>query len=108
MFVQRAQRNGSTKTADAKHLVFLDESSVNVDMTRCCGRGKNSWRVADYAPLSTPKSTTVLSSVRLDGSVVLGFSYFENCPNKFGASSSSKLTQVPAAWGDTLSKPGGM
>lgn len=36
-------------------------------MARRYGRGKGGRRVVDHVPLSTPKSTTILSSVRLDG-----------------------------------------
>lgn len=36
-------------------------------MARRYGRGKGGRRVVDHAPLNTPKSTTILSSVRLDG-----------------------------------------
>ena len=49
------------------YLLFLDESGVNINMTRRYGRGKGGQRVVDRAPLNTPKSTTILSSVRLDG-----------------------------------------
>ena len=50
-----------------EHLVFLDESGVNTDLTRLYGRAPSSQRAVDYAPLNTPKTTTVLSSIRLDG-----------------------------------------
>ena len=63
------------KTVDAKHLVFLDESGVNVDMARRYGRGRGGRRVVDHAPLSKPKSTTILSSIRLDGE--LAFTTFQ-------------------------------
>lgn len=48
-------------------MVFLDESGVNINMARRYGRGKGGRRVVDHAPLNTPKSTTIVSSVRLDG-----------------------------------------
>lgn len=51
-----------------KRLVFLDESGVNINMTRLYGRAFGSERVRDAAPLNKPKNTTILSSVRLDGS----------------------------------------
>ena len=38
-------------------------------MARRYGRGKGGQRVVDHAPLNTPKSTTILSSVRLDGEI---------------------------------------
>ncbi len=51
----------------AEKLVFLDESGVNINMTRHYGRAKGKERVHDYVPLNKPKNTTLLSSVRLDG-----------------------------------------
>ena len=48
-----------------EHLVFLDESGVNTDMTRRYGRARSSERCVDHAPLNTPQTTTVLSSIRL-------------------------------------------
>ena len=38
-------------------------------MARRYGRGKGGRWVVDHAPLNTPKSTTILSSVRLDGEI---------------------------------------
>lgn len=52
---------------DAGKLVFLDESGVNIDMTRRYGRAKGKARAVDKAPENTPCNTTVLSSVRLNG-----------------------------------------
>ena len=55
-------------TADQlEHLVFLDESGVNIDMTRRYGRARSSERCVDHAPLNTPQTTTVLSSIRFNG-----------------------------------------
>ena len=50
-----------------EHRVFLDESGVTTDLTRLYGRAPSSQRAVDHAPLNTPKTTTVLSSIRLDG-----------------------------------------
>lgn len=36
-------------------------------MARRYRRGKGGQRVVDHTPLNTPKSTTILSSIRLDG-----------------------------------------
>ena len=47
--------------------MFLDESGVNTNLTRLYGRSLSSKRVVDHAPLNTPKSTTILSSIRLSG-----------------------------------------
>lgn len=38
-----------------------------MNLTRLYGRNLSSKRVIDHAPLNTPKSTTVLSSIRLTG-----------------------------------------
>lgn len=55
-------------TADQlERLVFLDESGVNTDMTRRYGRAHSSERCVDHAPLNTPQTTTVLSSIRFNG-----------------------------------------
>jgi transposase len=58
---------------DAKTLVFLDESGVNINMTRRYGRSKGKERVMDSAPLNTPKTTSLLSSVRADGTTIRKF-----------------------------------
>ena len=50
-----------------EHLVFLDESGVNKDLSRLYGRALSSQRAVDHAPLNTPRTATVLSSIRLDG-----------------------------------------
>lgn len=60
-------------------LVFLDESGVNIDMVRRYGRAKNKERVHDYAPKKTPKKTTLVSSVRLDGT--LAYEFFQGSLN---------------------------
>ena len=52
-----------------KHLVFLDESSVNIDLTRRYGRGIGKKRVHAHAPLNTPRSQTILASMRLNGHI---------------------------------------
>jgi transposase len=50
--------------------VFLDESGVNTGMTRLYGRSKGSKRVVDYVPDVRYQRTSILSSVRLDGTIV--------------------------------------
>ena len=50
-------------------MVFLDESGVNINMTRLYGRAPAGERVTDAIPLNRPKNTTIVSSMRLDGSV---------------------------------------
>ena len=55
---------------DIGKLVFLDESGVNTDMARLYARAMGGQRVYDGVPLNTGISTTILSSVRLDGEFV--------------------------------------
>lgn len=64
---KRTQWREDIKPEMAEHFVFLDESSVNVDMTRRYGRSIGQTGVVDKAPLNTPKTTTILSSIRLTG-----------------------------------------
>jgi transposase len=51
-------------------LVFIDESGVNTDMTRRYARAKDGQRANDHTPLNTGKTTTIVSSVRTDGTTV--------------------------------------
>ena len=67
MRAKREEWCGFAKETQATHLVFLDESGVNINMARRYGRGKGGRRVVEHTPLNTPKSTTILSSIRLDG-----------------------------------------
>ena len=64
---KRREWSETIKPEMAEHLVFLDESGVNTDLTRLYGRALSSQRAVDHAPLNTPRTTTVLSSIRLDG-----------------------------------------
>ena len=64
---KRKEWKETIKPEMAEHLVFLDESGVNTDMTRLYGRAPSSQRAVDHAPLNTPQTTTVLSSIRLNG-----------------------------------------
>ena len=52
---------------DKNKLVFIDESGVNTNLTRIYGRAFGGNRCVDGAPISTPKNTTILSSIRLNG-----------------------------------------
>lgn len=52
-------------------------------MTRRYGRGKGGRRVVDHAPLNTPKSTTILSSIRLDGTTAFTTFSGGTTANKF-------------------------
>lgn len=52
---------------DVNNPVFLDESGVNTNMTGRYTRSKTNERTVDSAPVNTPCSTTILSSICLDG-----------------------------------------
>jgi len=54
--------------ADAKNLVFLHESAAKTNMTRLRGRALRGQRVHDHAPAGHWCATTMIGSVRLDGS----------------------------------------
>ena len=54
----------------AKHQVYLDESGINTNLTRHYARAVHGKRAIDAAPINTPVGTTVLSSIRLNGSLV--------------------------------------
>ncbi len=51
-------------------MVFLDESGVNTGMTRLYGRADSSRRVKEAVPDTRFHRTTILSSMRLDGTIV--------------------------------------
>lgn len=64
---KRREWKGTIKPGMAEHLVFLDESGVNTDLTRLYRRAPSSQRAVDHVPSNTPWTTTVLSSIRLGG-----------------------------------------
>jgi len=52
---------------DAWRLVFIDESGAKTNMTRLRGRGRRGQRVRDHTPHGHWNTTTMIGSVRLDG-----------------------------------------
>ncbi len=52
---------------DATKLVFLDESGVNIGLTRNYGRSRGKERVKDSVPFNRPVRTTIVSGIRLSG-----------------------------------------
>lgn len=58
-----------------RKIIFLDESGINTNMTRYYGRAKGKKRVYDDVPAKKTKRTTLLSSVRLDGT--LAYTFFQ-------------------------------
>jgi hypothetical protein len=61
------------KTAglDLHRLVFLDESGAKTNMKQLYGRSFDGERLVDAAPRGHWCTTTVLSAMRVDGSMVL-------------------------------------
>ena len=55
---------------NAEHLVFLDESGINTNLTRHYAHAVHGKRAIDAALINTPAGITVLSSIRLNGSLV--------------------------------------
>ena len=55
---------------DVNKIVFLDESSINLGMTRLYARAPKNERVIDYVTDVRFKRTSVLSTIRLDGTQV--------------------------------------
>jgi transposase len=55
------------KSIDPHRLVFLDESGAATNMTRLRGRAKGGRRCHDRAPGGHWNTTTMISSIRLDG-----------------------------------------
>ena len=58
------------RTVDPAKLIFLDESGINTGMTRLYGRATKNQRVMDDIPDVRFVRTTILSSVRMDGTIV--------------------------------------
>jgi transposase len=55
---------------DAASLVFIDETGINIGMTRLYGRAFGEERVIDYVPDVRFDRISLLSSIRLDGTLV--------------------------------------
>ena len=68
---RREEWQEQQKTMDQNRLVFLDESGVNLNMTRRYGRAIGKARVYDYVPLNTPRNTTLLSSIRIEDAAMV-------------------------------------
>lgn len=67
---KRSEWKAGQKSLPINRLVFLDESGVNTGMTRLYGRADSSQRVKEAVPDMRFHRTTILSSMRLDGTVV--------------------------------------
>jgi len=67
---QRKEWKEFQETVDPQSLIFLDECGVNTGMTRLYGRALKEQRVVDTVPDVRFARTSVLSSVRMDGTIV--------------------------------------
>jgi len=52
---------------DLAKLIFLDESGAKTNLTRLCGRALKGQRVHAHTPHGRWQTTTMMSSIRLDG-----------------------------------------
>jgi transposase len=52
---------------DVNRLVFLDETSVNIGMTRLYGRSLKGVRIIEYVPYVKYKRVSILSTIRVNG-----------------------------------------
>ena len=67
MIEKRKNWKEEQKTLDINKLYFLDESSVNLGMTRLYGWGKKNERVEDYVPDVRFERTSIISTLSLGG-----------------------------------------
>lgn len=68
---KRTQWRELEQIREKDRLVFLDESGINIDLSRRYGRSIGQKRVIGSVPLSTPQRLTILSSVRSNGETTL-------------------------------------
>jgi transposase len=55
------------KYIDVNRLVYLDETSVNIGMTRLYGRAPKGERIVEYVPYVKYKRVSILSTIRVNG-----------------------------------------
>ena len=68
MKLKRCLWQKAQSSMNLEKLVFIDESGAKTNMTRLYGRAKAGQRVVDNVPSGHWCTTTMISSVRLDGS----------------------------------------
>ena len=66
----REQWTNDQKEMDTSSIVFLDETGINIGMTRLYGRAFGEERFIDYVPDVRFDRISLLSSIRLDGTLV--------------------------------------
>ena len=67
---KRSQWIETLSGANAEHQIYLDESGINTNFTRHYAHAVHGKRAMDATLINTPAGTTVLSSIRLNGSLV--------------------------------------
>ena len=70
MQIKRSKWTENISGAKAEHQIYLDESGINTNLARHYAHAVHGKRAVDAAPINTPAGTTVLSSIRLNGSLV--------------------------------------
>ncbi len=68
MKLKRCLWQKTQRSMNLEKLVFIDESGAKTNMTRLYGRARAGQRVVDNVPASHWCTTTMISSVRLNGS----------------------------------------
>ena len=68
MKARREEWKATQNDLDLSRLVFIDESGAKTNMTRLRGRAKGGQRLVDSTPHGHWCTTTMISSIRLDGS----------------------------------------
>ena len=69
MKAQREKWKECLQHFNPDQLVFIDETGVNIDMTRLYGRSVGNTRIKDSAPINTPKRTGIVGAMRFDGTI---------------------------------------
>ncbi len=64
---KRSKFRNEVSELDVKHFKFLDESSINIDLTRLYGRAAPNQRVVDRVPQSSGPQTTTLAVIGWTG-----------------------------------------
>lgn len=68
--IKRNSWRESISGSNADHQIYLDESGINTNLTRCYAHALRGERAIDATPINTPTGTTVLSSIRLNGNLI--------------------------------------
>ena len=77
MQIKRRTWTENIAGANPEHQIYLDESGINTNLTRHYAHAVHGKRAIDAAPVNTPAGTTVLSSIRLNGSLVYTIAFLQ-------------------------------